>query len=106
MMGEEKMDLKERRNALGLTQEEAANLCGFDGASLASYERGYYGPRPERAKALAALYGCTLEQLYESIQESQSKSKKTSGFTTKILKLMQTASPEKLQEILSILEKS
>lgn len=59
------MTLKERRAALKMTQEEVAKAIGVSGLSIWHYENGNFKPKYEAAKALAALYGCTIEEIME-----------------------------------------
>lgn len=100
------MDLKERRASLGLTQDEAAAACGFDGSSIAAYERGYYAPRAKRAEALARLFNCSVEDVYKSAEESRVKCSKASGTITEILKLLPDASEERQKAVLELLSQS
>ena len=63
------MTLKERRKALGLTQEDVERSTGIDQTSICAYEKGKWKPRFEMAKALANLYGCTVAEIMESCRE-------------------------------------
>lgn len=51
--------LRQRRDALGLTQEAVAMACGMSRASIANMEAGRQEPTLTRVYALAAALRCT-----------------------------------------------
>ncbi len=57
------MTLRERREALGLTQTQVAKLVGCTPSNISYYEAGAYSPKYKLAVALAKLYGCTAEDI-------------------------------------------
>lgn len=59
------MTLKERREAIGLTQVEAAKAVGVDQSQISMYESGAYKPKTLAAVKLAELYGCTIAEIME-----------------------------------------
>ena len=59
------MNLKERREKLGLKVVEVAKLVGVSTVSIWQYENGGYKPKYPTNKKLATLYGCTVEDIME-----------------------------------------
>lgn len=57
------MRLKERREALGLTQRQAAAAVGVTPEQMCNYENGGYKPKTLAAVKMAELYGCTVEDI-------------------------------------------
>ncbi len=57
------MTLRERREALGLSQTEVARLVGCTPSNICRYEAGAYNPKDKLAAALAKLYGCDEEDI-------------------------------------------
>lgn len=55
-----------RENA-GLTQEELAEKCPVNAASISNIERGVFQPRVKTAHAIAAALGVTVADLRESV---------------------------------------
>lgn len=51
-----------RHNA-GLKQEEAAKAIGVSKNTLVSYEKGRSVPKMDVAQRMAAVYGCSVNQL-------------------------------------------
>jgi DNA-binding XRE family transcriptional regulator len=51
-----------RLNA-GLTQAEAAKAIGVSKSTLVSYEKGRSVPKMDTAKTMAAVYGCSVNQI-------------------------------------------
>ncbi len=56
--------LKEQRTAAGLTQQDLARTAGVSRQSIISIERGRYTPSLPLALKLAAIFGCTVEELF------------------------------------------
>ena len=57
------MGLKSMREAAKLTQKEAAARLGVHQSAVAQWETGRTSPRTMRLASIAALYGCTVEDL-------------------------------------------
>ena len=55
--------LKAARVNAGLNQAEAAHKLGISKGTLANYENYKTIPDIERSKQMAALYGCTVNDL-------------------------------------------
>ena len=53
----------EMRKAAGISQEGAAKLLGVTQSALSQWERGITCPDSRRLCAVAALYGCTVDDL-------------------------------------------
>jgi len=66
-MTNQNIDLRERRRALGLTQEEMAAALGVSQISLSAWETGRAWPSLDRLPAMAETYGIGLEQLVRSL---------------------------------------
>lgn len=56
--------IQERREALGMTQEELAKIMGVDAMSVSRWERGLRFPRGRRLPQLAQALKCTVNDLY------------------------------------------
>lgn len=57
------INLIKKRLEKDLTQKEAAKAVGITAAALSNYENGIRKLRPIVASKLAALYGCSVEEL-------------------------------------------
>lgn len=57
--------LKERRRALGLSQEKVAEQLGVSRQAVTKWEAGQSVPSPENLLALARLYETSLDELTE-----------------------------------------
>lgn len=55
--------LKAARVNSGLTQTEAANSLGISKGTLSNYEQYRTKPDIEMSKRIAALYGCTVDDI-------------------------------------------
>lgn len=58
-----KLTLAAARTNVGLTQAEAAKSIGISKNTLANYERGRSVPKIDVAKRMAAVYGCSVNQI-------------------------------------------
>lgn len=56
-------NIRWRREAKGMTQQELANRCGVTDAMVCYYERGQRMPSLPTAAALADALGCTVDEL-------------------------------------------
>lgn len=56
--------IQERREALGMTQEELAEIMGVDAMSVSRWERGLRFPRGWRLPQLAEALKCSVNDLY------------------------------------------
>ena len=54
-----------RENA-GLTQSAVSISIGIDRSTVAKWESGDAMPRAEKLPAIAALYGCTIDELFQT----------------------------------------
>lgn len=59
------MTLKERRRAVGYTQQEVATVLGVDQSAIHQWEAGKTKPRKYHLAALAKLYKCSEKELME-----------------------------------------
>ena len=58
------MDIKERREALGLSQEQLAERLGVTQTSEHKWERGKAMPSTAKLPKLAELFHCTIDDLF------------------------------------------
>lgn len=56
-------NIRWRREAKGMTQQELGNRCGVSDAMVCFYERGQRMPSLPTAAALADALGCTVDEL-------------------------------------------
>jgi putative transcriptional regulator len=56
--------LAQRRTAAGMVQEELARRVGVSRQTIIALEQGRYEPRLSLAFRLAAVFGCTIEDLF------------------------------------------
>lgn len=64
------MGLKEARKRAGLTAREAANALGVSIQNVFNWESGSYLPPTKRLPEIAKLYGCTVDELLDTGQDS------------------------------------
>ncbi|MFB6165907.1 MAG: helix-turn-helix transcriptional regulator [Haloarculaceae archaeon] len=60
-----KTDLRERREAAGLSQADLGAAVGVTRQTINSIERGRYDPSLELAFRLARYFGCSIEELFD-----------------------------------------
>lgn len=58
-----KLTMAAARTNVGLTQTEAAKAIGISKNTLVNYERGRSVPKIDVAKRMAAVYGCSVNQI-------------------------------------------
>lgn len=58
--------LREKRENFGLTLEEVSSKIGVHFTTLSAWEIGKKEPRPKNKNKLAELYGCQVDDLFES----------------------------------------
>jgi HTH-type transcriptional regulator/antitoxin HipB len=63
------MGFKEARKAAGLTMAEAGKRLGVSDAAVAQWESGATMPTARRLVHVAALYGCTIDELIAPDEE-------------------------------------
>lgn len=63
------MSLKSCRIRAGLLQKDVAKEIGVDASNVSLWETGRTFPRPPKLKMLAALYGCTVDDLLKGEDE-------------------------------------
>jgi transcriptional regulator with XRE-family HTH domain len=56
-------NIRKRRKALGLTQEQLAEMLGMTFQQVQKYERGRISLRLYRAVVLSGIFGCSVEAL-------------------------------------------
>ena len=59
-----KNQVRERRTAAGLTQQQLAERVRVSARTIISLEKGQYNPSLLLAYRLAVLFGTTVEELY------------------------------------------
>ena len=64
------MTLKERRFEKGMTQAELSRAAQCDQSNICRYEKGQGKPRPQVAKRLAEVLGCTVGELMKGFDET------------------------------------
>lgn len=57
------MRFTELREKAGLTQKQAAAALGVDQSAISFWETGANNPRASLLPRIAALYGCTVDEL-------------------------------------------
>lgn len=57
------MSFLSARNKAGLSQAAVADKLGIKPASVSQWETGKTAPKADRLLEIAALYGCTVEEL-------------------------------------------
>ena len=62
------ISLKAARVNAGLTQEQAAKALGVKKGTILNYEKYRTKPSIEMAKNIAALYGCTIDDIIFSAE--------------------------------------
>lgn len=63
------MDIKNKREAAGLSQEELARVSAVSRVSIARYESGKREPTLTIAAKLAAALNCSVDDLVERKEE-------------------------------------
>lgn len=58
------LEIKRRREALGLSQRDIATPLGVDVSTVTKWETGAAAPRAGLLPALAALLSCTIDELF------------------------------------------
>jgi len=64
-----KNHVRERRLALGWTQQELGERLGVSRQTVNAIETGKYDPSLPLAFKLARVFACTIEQLFETPEE-------------------------------------
>jgi DNA-binding XRE family transcriptional regulator len=60
---EDAMSFKKAREAAGMTYAQACEALHVSQTALYYWESGKYTPETKRLKGIAALYGCTVDDL-------------------------------------------
>jgi DNA-binding XRE family transcriptional regulator len=63
------MAFKEMRIRAKLTQEEAAEKFGVDQSTIHAWETGKWAPRVVLLCKIAAVYGCTVDELLKEAEK-------------------------------------
>ncbi|MBE5791654.1 MAG: helix-turn-helix transcriptional regulator [Clostridiales bacterium] len=61
-------DLRIRAN---LTQEKVASELSIDRSTVAKWETGIASPKVGKLAPLSVLYGCSIDELYRSIESTK-----------------------------------
>ena len=56
-------DIKRLRKALGINQQELADIMGVKQAAVSLWESGQAMPRPDKLPELAKILGCSIDDL-------------------------------------------
>lgn len=64
------MGFKKAREKSGLTQQEVASRLGIDQSAVCQWETGKTKPRASLLPKVAAIYGCTLDELLADSETS------------------------------------
>ena len=64
--------LREMRQARDLTLQDVADKLNLDRTTIGKWELGLSFPRPDVAQNLAALYGCSMDDLYNAWNKARS----------------------------------
>ena len=64
------MNLAERRDAIGASQQWLADEAGLGRSTIAMYESGSRSPSTSMARILAQILGITMDQFHSSWEES------------------------------------
>ena len=64
------MTLRQRRKQAGLTQKSVAQALEVDQSAVSLWEKGPRPPLLKYQRKLAALYGCTVDELLTDEKES------------------------------------
>lgn len=62
------MVIREKRIAMGMSQQKLAHMCGLSHAAISRYEAGKRMPNIETAFKLAKALHCTVDDLVEKNQ--------------------------------------
>lgn len=67
------MDLREARQAAGLTLRKAGDLIGVSFVTVQLWETAKTTPKSNRLAAIAKAYGLTLNEAFQCYQETYEK---------------------------------
>ena len=67
------MDLREARQAAGLTLRKAGDLIGVSFVTVQQWEMATTSPMVNRLPAIAKAYGLTLNEAFQCYQETYEK---------------------------------
>lgn len=65
------MSFLSARKKTGMTQAEAGERLGVSDATVSMWETGATSPAGKRIPQIAALYGCSIDELFRPDGESQ-----------------------------------
>lgn len=65
--------LQARRTAAGLSQEELARRIGCDRTSVTKWETGMAYPAADKLPKIAAVLGCTIDDLYKAESPAEAR---------------------------------
>lgn len=58
------MNIKSKRESIGLTQEELGKILGVNRSTVAMWETGEAMPRADKLPVLAKVLGCNIDKLF------------------------------------------
>ena len=61
------MKIKEKREQIGLRQEDVAQALDVDRSTVAKWETGEAMPRSDKLPELAKILGCSIDELYKEV---------------------------------------
>ena len=59
------VNIKNKRESKGLTQEELGKMLGVNRSTVAMWETGEAMPRADKLPELAKILGCSIDDLYK-----------------------------------------
>lgn len=69
--GGELNNIKILRERSGKTQEEIASAFDCDTSTISKWETGESQPRADKLPVLARLFGCTIDDLFDSVSGNE-----------------------------------
>lgn len=63
------MGFKEMRNKAGISQNKVSDYLHVDRSTVSKWESGKSKPRADKLPELAKIFGCSIDDLFESEQK-------------------------------------
>lgn len=70
------MSYKTKRKNLKLTQKDMANMLGITQVAYGNYELGKRQPKPEMLKRIARIFGCSIDELLEDLEDDNARTRR------------------------------
>lgn len=67
------MNIRERREECGMTQEELSKRVGVVRSAISNWENGTSSPRPRHLFALSKALNCTIDELFSDQRDFDGK---------------------------------